>query len=467
MELYRIKRLVFSLGHETLFRRLNWRSLSVVALIAGLSVAALVVQNISINLSGAKFERGSDEILGMQLGLDLAGGTHLVFQPSSADLIPTDDQMDGLVRIIRDRVDNLGVAEPNIQRLGDQRLLVQLPGIEDVERAKRLIGQTASLGIVERVCRDSNCLNFEDNTVLTGEDLSRSFASKATLTNEPLVAFELFSDAARRFAIVTQRIYDTNSSNSPDQLVFQLDGKDLVETTVRSPILSGNGQITGNFTSDETRDLAIQIESGRLPIDIEVITERVVAASLGGESLEDSLIAGLIGLALVFFFVCAYYRGAGFVAAIALVVYTLMVLAIFKLFPITLTLSGVAAFILSLGMAVDANVLIFERMKEEIRLGRTVPFALEVGFNRAWPSIRDGNVSTLLIAGVLFFFGNQTTNSSVSGFAVALAIGVLISMFTAIFMSRNLLYLLAISPIGRFARVFTPESLPSSKSGRG
>ena len=179
------------------------------------------------------------------------------------------------------------------------------------------------------------------------------------------------------------------------------------------------------------------------------------------------MIAGLIGLALVFFFVCAYYRGAGFVAAIALVVYTLMVLAIFKLFPITLTLSGVAAFILSLGMAVDANVLIFERMKEEIRLGRTVPFALEVGFNRAWPSIRDGNVSTLLIAGVLFFFGNQTTNSSVSGFAVALAIGVLISMFTAIFMSRNLLYLLAISPIGRFARVFTPESLPSSKSGRG
>ena len=135
MELYRIKRLVFSLGHETLFRRLNWRSLSVVALIAGLSVAALVVQNISINLSGAKFERGSDEILGMQLGLDLAGGTHLVFQPSSADLIPTDDKMDGLVRIIRDRVDNLGVAEPNIQRLGDQRLLVQLPGIEDVERA--------------------------------------------------------------------------------------------------------------------------------------------------------------------------------------------------------------------------------------------------------------------------------------------------------------------------------------------
>ena len=195
----------------------------------------------------------------MQLGLDLAGGTHLVFQPSSADLIPTDDQMDGLVRIIRDRVDNLGVAEPNIQRLGDQRLLVQLPGIEDVERAKRLIGQTASLGIVERVCRDSNCLNFEDNTVLTGEDLSRSFASKDTLTNEPLVAFELFSDAARRFAIVTQRIYDTNSSNSPDQLVFQLDGKDLVETTVRSPILSGNGQITGNFTSDETRDLAILI----------------------------------------------------------------------------------------------------------------------------------------------------------------------------------------------------------------
>lgn len=448
-----------------MLRRLNWRSLIVIVVIVGLAVAALAVQNVSLSFAGVRFDRGTDEILGMQLGLDLAGGSHLVFQPTVEDLVPTDDQMDGLVRIIRDRVDSLGVAEPNIQRLGDTRLLVQLPGIEDVERAKRLIGQTASLGIVERVCSDAACNIFEDNTVLSGEDLSRSFASQDTVTSEPIVTFELFSDAARRFSVITQRIFESNTSPSPDQLVFQLDGRDLVATTVRSPILSGNGQITGNFTTNEARDLAIQIESGRLPVDIEVVTERVVAASLGGKSLEDSLVAGGIGLALVLFFITAYYRGAGAVAALALVIYTILVLAVFKLFPVTLTLAGVAAFILSLGMAVDANVLIFERMKEELRLGRTVQFALQIGFNRAWPSIRDGNVSTLLIAGVLFFFGNQTANSSVSGFAVALALGVLISMFTAIFISRNLLYLATITPVGRWPRVFTPESLP--KRGEG
>ncbi len=439
--------------------------------LVGLSVSALAIKHVEFGFAGARFERGSAEVLGMQLGLDLAGGSHLVFAPVSKDLEPTDDQMEGLVRIIRDRVDSLGVAEPSIQRLGDTRLLVQLPGIEDVERAKRLIGQTASLSIVERVCASvdsvGNCTVFDDTTVMTGEDLSRSFATQDTVTSEPIVAFELFSNAARRFAEVTQRIFETNDTLTPDRLVFQLDDVDLVSTVVVSPILSGNGQIRGNFLTDEARDLAIQIESGRLPIDIEVVTERVVAASLGSESLEDSLIAGSIGLALVLFFMAAYYRGAGVVAAFALVIYTVLMLAVFKLVPVTLTLAGIAALILSLGMAVDANVLIFERMKEELRLGRTVQFALQIGFNRAWPSIRDGNISTLIIAAVLFFFGNRTANSSVTGFAVALFIGVLISMFTAIFVSRNLLTFLMVTKLGRFPRAFTPESLPKRTDGAG
>ncbi len=454
-------------GVCNLLRRLNWRSLLIIAVIVGLTASALAVKHIDLGFAGAQFQRGSDEILGMQLGLDLAGGSHLVFEPVSKDLEPTDDQMDGLVRIIRDRVDSLGVAEPTIQRLGDTRLLVQLPGVEDVERAKRLIGQTASLGIVERVCTAPGCAVFSDTSVMTGEDLSRSFATQDTVTSEPIVAFELFSNAARRFAEVSQRIFETNTTPTPDLLVFQLDGTDLVATQVVSPILSGNGQIRGNFSTNEARDLAIQIESGRLPVDIEVVTERVVAASLGGKSLEDSLIAGGIGLALVFFFMAAYYRGAGVVAAFALVIYTLLMLAVFKLVPVTLTLAGVAAFILSLGMAVDANVLIFERMKEELRLGRTVQFALQIGFNRAWPSIRDGNISTLIIAAVLFFFGNRTANSSVTGFAVALFVGVLISMFSAIFVSRNLLTLLTVTKLGRFPRLFTPESLPKRTGGAG
>ena len=450
-----------------MLRRLNWKSLLLIAAVVGLSVAALVVQNIDLRVLGSRFERGSDEILGMQLGLDLAGGTHLVFQAGDETLAPTDDQMDGLVRIINRRVDSLGVAEPNIQRLGADRLLVQLPGIEDVERAKRLIGQTASLEIVERVCGGVNaatgeCLNPEDTTILTGEDLSQSFATQDTVTNEPIVTFELTSGAARRFAEVTQRIFNSNTNR---RLTFKLDGADLVETVVQSPILSGRGQISGNFTTDEARDLAIQIESGRLPVPITVITEQLVAASLGDESLQDSLIAGLVGLALVLFFMAAYYRGAGFAAAFALVIYTAIVLAVFKLLPVTLTLAGVAAFILSLGMAVDANILIFERMKEELRVGRTVQTAIQTGFARAWPSIRDGNASTLIIAGILFLFGTRTTNSAVTGFAVVLFIGVLVSLITAIFVSRNLLTLMAVTPLNRFPRVFTPESLP--KRGEG
>ena len=452
-----------------MLRRLNWKSLTVIVVILGLAVGSLATPNIDLSVGGARFERGSDEILGMQLGLDLAGGSHLVFDAGGGDEPPTDDQMDGLVRIIRQRVDRLGVAEPTIQRLGEERLLVQLPGVEDVERAKRLIGQTAVLGIVERVCGSldalGTCLDPEDTVVLTGDDLTRAFATQDTLTNEPIVSFELSSAAARRFAEVTQRIFDSNANS---RLTFTLDGEDLVETVVQSPILSGAGRITGNFTPDEARDLAIQIESGRLPIPIEVITEQVVAASLGARSLEESLIAGLVGLGLVLFFMAAYYRGAGFVAALALVVYTTIALAVFKLVPVTLTLGGVAAFILSLGMAVDANVLIFERMKEEVRLGRTLQFALQVGFNRAWPSIRDGNVSTLLIAAILFFFGNQTTNSSVTGFALVLLMGVLTSLFTAVFVSRNLLVLLIATPMGRFPRAFTPESLPKREAaGRG
>ncbi|MEE8518405.1 MAG: protein translocase subunit SecD [Dehalococcoidia bacterium] len=452
-----------------MLRRLRWKSLLTILIIVGVSTAALAVQE--WDLGPLNLERGSDEVLGLQLGLDLAGGTHLVYQAGGPDFQPTPGQMDGLVATITRRVNRLGVTEPSIQKLGNDRLVIQLPGIEDVEQAKTLIGRTAQLEIVERVCFDRICDesapgSFEDRpTGLTGAEMSRAFAGQDQVTGEPILLFELNRGAAGDFAQLTQRIFNTNGSASPDQLGFALDGEVIVAAGVISPILSGNGQISGNFSAEEVRQLAIQVESGRLPIPIEEISSTLVAASLGAKSLEDVLLAGAVGLALVLLFMVAYYRLAGLVAAVALVFYTVIVLAVFKVVPITLTLAGVAGFVLSLGIAVDANILIFERMKEELRIGRDLQFAIQIGFNRAWTSIRDGNISTLIIAAILFFFGSGSANSAVTGFAASLGIGVLISMFTAIFISRNLLAIVAGTGLRGFPRFFSPEGAPTTASG--
>lgn len=440
-----------------MLRQLRWKSLLAIIVIVGLASAALFVPNYRIPFIG---ERGADDILGLRLGLDLAGGTQLVYQAGSEDLAPTDEQMEGLVGTISRRIDRLGVAEPSIQRLGDDRLLIQLPGVEDVQQAKDLIGQTAQLEIVERICGDIACATYEDiSTGLSGADMERASPVQDQTTGQSVLSFELKRNAAQQFAVLTQRIFSTLNSDAPDQLAFVLDGETLVSAVVRGPILAGLGQIEGNFTPEEARQLAIQVESGRLPVDITELSSSLVAASLGAQSLENALAAGGIGLILVLFFMAAYYRVSGLVAGVALVAYIILVLSVFKLIPVTLTLAGLAGFILSLGMAVDANILIFERVKEELQVGRTVQLAMQTGFNRAWPSIRDGNVSTILIALVLFFFGSGSANSAVTGFAVSLLIGVLISMFTAILISRNLLGIAAATPgLRRAVRLFTPDA---------
>lgn len=457
-----------------MLRRLRWKTLLFIAVIVGVSFAALSVKNIDLNL-GFDFKRGSDDVLGLTLGLDLAGGTQLIYKAGGENFEPSPAQMEGLIDTIARRVDGLGVTEPSIQQLGSDRLLIQLPGIENVEDAKSLIGRTAQLEIVERVCLDRDCLTFEDRpTGLNGADMARANPGQDPTTGQPALLFELNSSAARRFAEVTQRILTTNTQPdqstgqlTPDQLAFVLDGEVLVSAGVSSQILTGNGQISGSLTSEDVRRLALQIESGRLPIPISELSSTVIAASLGAESLDDALIAGLVGLALVLFFVIAYYRAAGVVAAISLVFYTAIVLAIFKLIPVTLTLAGLAAFILSLGMAVDANILIFERMKEELRIGRALQFAVEIGFSRAWQSIRDGNVSTLIIAAILFLFGQSSANSAVSGFAITLAIGVLTSMFTAIVISRTVLRIVTSTALRRFPRLFTPDMPAGSSAETG
>lgn len=439
--------------------RLRW-PLTMIILVGG-SFAALAVKDIDLG----NFERGSSEPLGLSLGLDLIGGIHLVYQAGEEGFEPTEEQMSGLIDNITRRVNKLGVAEPSIQKFGKDRLVIQLPGLEDEEQAKALIGQTALLEIVERVCTAYPCddtapENFTDKlTGLTGADMSSAFAGTNTVTGEPILLFDLNRGAASQFADLTTRLYNTNVvGGTPDQLAFSMDGEILVSAVVSSPILAGSGQINGNFNAEEVRQLAIQVESGRLPIEITELSSDFVAASLGADSLDQALEAGVIGLALVLFFMIAYYRLAGLIAAITLIFYTAMVLAVFKLFPVTLTLAGLAGFILSLGMAVDANILIFERMKEEIRVGRSLPFAVQIGFNRAWTSIRDGNVSTLIIAAILFFFGSSGANSSVTGFAVALTIGVLISMFTAIVISKKMLAVTVGTSLGKWPRAFIPEN---------
>ena len=449
---------------------------------------------------------------------------------------PTPDQMEGVHEIINRRVNLFGTEEPIIQRLGEDRIIVQLPGAsgsitrvtfsesvdaaalrtailpldlgtisidqEDdrtfrlktntigtvkqerlrerlgqelsvaiesfgvtsgIDEAKKLIGQTATLEFKERTCTDQSCVNFDDADIgLTGDDLESAYAATSEIEAGWVINIAFNDRGSEIFGELTRRIVGVQTK----RIAVLLDEDVLLAPVARAWIRDGRSQISGGtfdpFTREEARTLAIQLESGRLPVPLNIIQESDVAALLGSESLKQSLFAGLVGLGLVMIFMVAYYRMAGIVAAVSLVVYALLVLAVFKLVPVTLTLSHIGGFILSVGMAVDANVLIFERMKEEVRIGRTLASAMEVGFNRAWPAIRDGNVSTLITCGVLIWFGDRLGGGLITGFAISLGIGILASMFTAVVVSRNLLQLLAWIGFSRRINLFTPERVQRS-----
>ena len=450
---------------------------------------------------------------------------------------PTVEQMEGALAIINRRVNLFGTEEPIIQRFGDDRIIVQLPGASgsvtevqfvepvpepadaetllttlaaagydelDVDRrddrsfrirsatvsaaisqraqaslveslgpialfgvtsgiddAKALIGQTARLEFMERICaggvgQAGICLNPIDTDIgLSGDDLSRAFVGTDPITGTWAVNVRFNGRGADIFSDLTRRIVDRNDR----RIAIFLDDDLLIDVVALAWIRNGQSQITGRFSRERARTIAIQLESGRLPIPLKLIQENDVDALLGSESLRNSLIAGVVGLGLVMAFLIAYYRMAGVVASVSLLFYAVVVLAIFKLIPITLTLSHIGGFILSIGMAVDANVLIFERMKEELRIGRTLASSMEVGFNRAWPAIRDGNFSTLITCGVLLWFGDRLGGGLVTGFAISLGIGVAASMFTAIIVSRNLLQLMAWIGLGHRIGLFTPEGV--------
>jgi preprotein translocase subunit SecD len=384
---------------------------------------------------------GSFQRQGARLGLDLQGGTQLTLQADMSQIPPDqqDNAIKGVVNVLERRVNAYGVSEPQIQTRGTDRVIVQLPGVRDIEEAKKLIGQTAKLEFKEQDASGNwvpatGTLNGQ-TVPLTGSYLvpgrqQVTFQSRAGL---PDVAFEFNSDGATLFQQITQRLVGK-------PLGIFLDGELISAPTVQA-VLGSNGVITG-LSLEQARLLALQLNAGALPVPVQIEEERSVDATLGADSVHKSIVAGEIAMLVVIAFMLLYYRLPGLAASLALIVYALLTLAIFKLIPVTLTLAGIAGFILSVGMAVDANILIFERMKEELRSGKTIAAAIRAGEDRAWPSIRDSNTSTLITCAVLYFFGQQFGATIIMGFALVLAIGVLVSLFSAIVVTRMFLELL-------------------------
>ena len=349
--------------------------------------------------------------------------------------------------------------DPNIREIiGTNKFVISLLGafpdsddpMVEAERQFSTGGKLVFKLIKGKVDQDIN---------LTGDDLARAYAGQHQGSGAPIVNIEFNGEGTRKFAEITTEIAGTS-----DQIAIFLDEEELIAPVAEKAITGGNAFISGrDFTIERVKDIALLLESGRLPIPIELRQRRDVDAILGSDSLAKSVRAGVVGLILVFLFMLLYYRMPGLIAALALLIYALMLIAIFKMLPVTLTLSGVAAAILSVGMAVDANILIFERMKEEMRAGRTLLSAINIGFNRAWSAIRDSNVSTLITSGILYWFADTLGATVVQGFAATLAIGVLLSMFSAIFVSRTLLRIVALTGFGRWLRWFVPtegKSLP-------
>jgi protein-export membrane protein SecD len=585
--------------------RRYWKSASFSLLV--ILISAFVVFNQKFSIGGT--EIGSDAVLGLKLGLDLQGGSHLVYQSDLKDqeglsIPPTGTQMQALVKTIERRVNSSGLGEPNIQLLGEDRLLIQLPGVTDSDRAKSLIGETARLEFKHRytdatdpidddinkgiksisldyypdpyttgdkstesdtISSDSkndnnttqskpgepepvarpigvfvdfeeesyikvknlheqlvqsldnagydrlqveisgidenkrfellgtfitetesenqfsfmipsdyfksleeastklgNSINFEiislmvgqrDEVIgLTGEDLERAYAGQHQQTKKPIINIEFNDQGTKKFAELTTEISTTN-----DLIAIFLDDQELISPGASKPILGGFAFIDSpNFTIDRVNDLSLMLESGRLPVPIKLIQERDVDAVLGADSLSKSYYAAGVGLLLVILYMILYYRIPGFFASMALFFYCLIVISTFKLLSVTLTLSGIAAAILSVGMAVDANILIFERLKEELRSGKTLTMAVNTGFSRAWPAIRDSNVSTLITCLILFWFADQLGASMVKGFAVTLSVGVIISMISALLITQTILKLAANSILSKLITLYVP-----------
>ena len=373
---------------------------------------------VSILIIGVFFVYASPLALSIKQGLDLQGGTHVVLEAvDTPDAVVNDDAINRVVAILERRVNELGLTEPLIQRQGSRRIIVELPGIKDPDSAIAMLGRTAML-------------EFKDpagNTILTGKDLKDSRVQVDNAQN-PLVGLEFNEEGTKKFAQATTRLY-----KQPISIV--LDGEVLTAPIVDEAITTGQAVIRGQRSIEEAENLSILLRSGALPVKMEIVENRTVGPTLGQDSKEKSTQAFVIGVGCIVVFMLLYYRLSGLVATIALLLYVILLLGAIKLLDATLTLPGIAGIILSVGMAVDANVLIFERFKEELREGKTLRSAIDSGFKKAFATILDSNVTTLFVAAVLFYM----STGPVKGFAITLSLGIVISMFTAITITKFLL----------------------------
>jgi preprotein translocase subunit SecD len=397
-----------------------------------------------------------------RLGLDLQGGMQLILEGQDTETKKADDDaILGAMEVIRNRIDSLGLTEPIIRRKGLNQIVIELPGIDDPQRAINLIGETALLEFVEGEWAPPGIENIseEKRLILTGKNAKietiKEYDNDGNITNErpiilretlldgsllesaspgtsqlgePLVFIEFNKEGAEAF-------YRATIKNIGKPLAILLDGKIISAPNIREPIQGGRAQISGSFTIQEMRDLVIKLKAGALPIPMEIISKRIIGPSLGKDSIEKSKVAALIGLILVSIYMIFTYRLAGLMATIALFCYLAIALAILKGLGATLTLPGLAGLILTIGMAVDANVIIFERIKEERQKGIHILPSIHTGFNQAFITIVDANITTLIAATVLFWLGT----GSIKGFAVTLSIGILVSMFSALFITKLLL----------------------------
>jgi len=423
------------------------RLLALIVVIAALAIWVAMPSNPGIHFRLG--EKRIDREIKVHQGLDLQGGMQVLLEadlPADQDIDA--ESMEAARTIVENRVNGLGVTEPIVQSVGTRRVLVQLPGIDDPEAAIAILRET---GLMEWVDTGAEYLEpgtkIETDfgmsasaettptqkvyhTVLTGKNLKQAMVKLDQTTNAPLIAFELDSEGADIFAQHT-------ANNVGRYLAIVLDSAVISCPRIEGAIPEGRGQITGRFTLEEAKAMVLQLRYGALPVPLKVVDTRTVGPTLWQDSVQKSVRAGAIGLAIVLLFMLIYYRMPGFLADLALIIYALVTLALFKLIPVTLTLPGIAGFLLSVGMAVDANILIFERMREELRRGRTLQRAIDVGFRRAWSSILDSNISTWITCSILWLFGSSFGASMVKGFAITLGIGVMVSMFTAVTVTRT------------------------------
>jgi preprotein translocase subunit SecD len=417
-------------------RRRLWTTFAIIALLIGL--AGFISWPTTTNFLGRD--------VSLRQGLDLKGGSYLVYElrTDRIDSSEVQDAIEGVRTVFEGRVNTLGVSEPDI-RVGTAgskpTLMVSLPGIQNLSQARALLGNTGTLAIDDETGK----------TVLEGKDIvsSKTLAEPATTTTGGLAGRGLWQVRLTMTEEGKDKFAKATAENIGKSLTIFIDNLAVSNPTVNSAITDGVAIISGNFSSAAAQELALQLKSGALPVPVTLIQEQTIGASLGQDAIQASAIAGLIAIALVMVFMIAYYRWLGVIASLSLIAYSVINVMVFKLLPVTMSLAGIAGFIISIGAAVDTNILTFERLKEELRLGKALPVAIKESFRRSWTSIRDSHIAGIITSLIIFSFGS----GGVRGFALVLLIGTLLSLFSAITITRNWMLLIAGSKLGRLLHV--------------